>query len=73
MRRSAERVVGLEGDVVGDPPHGADQGEQFGPDVRVLGRWDAVGQGRLLRNRFKVPAGVASVAPGPWRRATEET
>jgi hypothetical protein len=48
---AAQRVAGVERDVVGDAADLADQGEQFGPGVRVLGRWDAVGDGGLLSRR----------------------
>ena len=44
---AAQRVAGVERDVVGDAADLADQGEQFGPGARVLGRWDAVGLPRL--------------------------
>lgn len=57
---AAHRVAGLEGDVVGDPTDGAHQGEQFGPGVRVLGRWDAVGHGRLPGRSRSRPAVVSS-------------
>jgi hypothetical protein len=33
VAEAAQRVDGLERDVVGDPPDGADQGKQFGPAV----------------------------------------
>jgi hypothetical protein len=34
---AAQRVTGLKRDVVGDPPDGADQGEQFGDAVACSG------------------------------------
>src|ERR687898_3572223 len=65
----AQRVVGLECDVVGDAADRADQDEQLGPGVRALGRWDAVGHGGL--HPAEAPAGArispsgAAVFQGP--------
>ena len=50
------RVAGLEGDVVGDPPDGADQPQQLGDATAGgFGRWKVVDTAGL--RPVEVPAG----------------